>query len=205
MEEETSSVENLKDRIRSLEDENFKLSNNFLINQYNQLKNDVRDIDKLIWATPIVVGIITAAILAISFSSLFEDVLLPIKVSGVVVGIVLNFILYVGLCKNRFFQVYKNNIIDDLERRMPIVNERKNTGDVWKQTDYETLSGFVHKFPVFLLITGSVILFISSLVGAIIFLVSENFPNSGIGIIITIILLGIISRNNKRNKVSQRS
>ena len=199
LEDENSLIENLKDRIRTLDKENIKLTNNFLIHQYDQLKSDARDINKLIWATPIVVGAITIAILAILFSSQFEQVLLPIKLVGVIIGIALNFTLYVGLCRQRFFQLYKNRIIDDLEKRLPIIDEKNKIEDIHKQKDYEILSGLIHRVPTFFFLAGSTILFISSLVGAAIFLAVDLLTHAGIGAFVTIIFLALIFLLKKKN------
>ena len=196
---EETSHEHLKDRIRILENENIKLQNNFLIHQYNQLKGDVRHIEKIIWATPIVVGIITLAVLAISFSSFFENVYLPFKITGVIAGIVLNFTLYIALCKNIFFHLYKNRVLDDLENRLPIIDEKKETDENWRQKDFQTLFGIIHKVPPFFFLAGSIILFISSLVGLSIFLATNLLSYAGGGSIFTIMILSLIYINWKKN------
>ena len=200
---EEISHEHLKDRVRILENEKVKLENNFLVNQYNQLKSDVRDIDKRIWTTPIAVGIITAAIIAISFSLNFEDSLLPIELVIVVSGIILNFTLYLGLCNLRFFQIYKNKIIDDLENRMPIIDEKKNTKDILRNKDFEVPSGLVHRVTAFKFYAGTTMLFISILVGAGIFLAVNLLPNAGLGAVATFVFLSLLLKNF-RKKTLQR-
>lgn len=200
---EETSHEYFKDRVRILENEKVKLENNFLVNQYNQLKNDVREIDKRIWTTPIAVGVITAAIIAISFSLNFEDSLLPIELVIVAAGIILNFTLYLGLCNLRFFQIYKNKIIDDLENRMPIIDEKKNTKDILRNKDFEVPSGIVQWVTPFKFYVGITILFISILVGAGIFLAVNLLPHSGLGAVATFVFLSLLLKNF-RNKKLQR-
>ncbi len=195
---EEISVEHLKDRIRILENEKIKLENNFLINQYNQIKGDVRDIDKRIWATPIVVGIITAVILAMSFSLNFRDSLLPVELVLIVVGVLLNFTLYLGLFKLRFFQIYKNKIIDDLENRMPIFDEKKKTKSIQEQKNFDTPSGLIYKATAFKFYAGTTILFISILVGAGVFHTTNLLSNAGVGAVVTIVFLLLILINMRK-------
>ena len=196
---EETSTEHLKDRIRILENENIKLQNNFLIHQYNQLKSDVRHLEKIIWAAPIISGLITASVLAFSFASPFENILLPVKMVGVIIGIILNFTLFLGLCKNRFFQVYKNRILDDLENRLPIIDEKKGTEEIWRQKDFQNLSGIVHKAPLFFFMAGSTVLFIGSLVGTSVLLTTNILSYAAGASLLTIIFLSLIYKNWKKN------
>ena len=137
----------------------------------------MRDFDKLIWGTPAISGAITGVILNLVFSKGQDCQNLPLEVrlSILLIGFLVNFALFHGLMKHRFFQVYKNEIIDKIEsiESGRMIAEYKKTADVYASAD-NRLHGGLYRIPSFWSLAATQASLCASLVAAIAYILQPS-------------------------------
>lgn len=147
------------------------------MHQYDALKADVRDYDKLIWGTPAISGAITGVILNLAFSKSqnCQDLPREVRLSILLIGILVNFALFHGLIKHRFFQVYKNEIINKIESLESgrMIAELKKTACVYASAD-NRLHGGLYQIPSFWSLAATQAVLFASLVAAFAYILQPS-------------------------------
>jgi hypothetical protein len=99
------------------------------LRQYDAFKAEIRDYDKLIWGTPSISAAITGLSLNIVFGqSATADSL--IRSAVLALAAMVNFALFRGVIKHRFFQQQLNTLIDQLEPELGMISQPKTTSQV---------------------------------------------------------------------------
>lgn len=167
------------------------------IHQYDALKADVRDLDKLIWGTPSISAAITGVILDVVFSKGLNNTFLQpeARFSILAIGALLNFALFHGLTKHRFFQVYKNSLINRIENQLPMIQELKGTEDVYKSPD-NWLHGTLRGKPAYLSLELTQASLCASLIAALAYIsLSDNSVIAVLAFVLTVVVLYILARD----------
>jgi len=142
------------------------------LHQYDAFKAESRDYDKLIWGTPSVGAAITGLALTAVFGQGLPSPPL-IKASILAVAAIVNFALFHGLVKHRFFQEELNRLIDQLEKELQMIDEPKRTEEILCRNE-NRLKGFLYsKRAYYSLVSAQAVLF-ASLSAAIAYILSDS-------------------------------
>ena len=182
-------IKKLKDQLEEMDKTIKTLKNSMEVNRYNQLKNDIRDYDKLIWGTPAVVGAIAAAVLTMVFSSQFQDIPITIKQAILMTGAGVDIAMFVGLCKHRFFQQYAHILIEELESNLGFTHEDYSTKKIFESEKIPR--GIINRTRAYYWLAGSHIITIAALISAFTYLSAEqDLILTGVTVLFCFIVIG---------------
>jgi len=173
-----------------------KANNEMRIQQYSELKSDNREEHILMWSSPIVVTAIATTIISFAFSEEFS-LGYEARLLIITLGIAINTSLFVGLCRHRFFQIYRFHIISELEKNLGLVNESKSADKIITDSKYHKPTGWVHRQDEYEWLVFVHVLTVSALVTVLVYLIFNETLSSIVSFILSFVVLYIIRKNLK--------